>query len=78
VSYDFYIDDWYSIKDKQKEYRWPCLPEPSRKITIFSDDVLTRQKDGTFMKATGIGCLGILIPEEDLMHHESRAYLVME
>lgn len=78
MSYTFSINGWYSIKDKKKEYPWPCIPEPDRKITIFSDDVLTRWGDGTFMRHTRIGCFGILIPEEDLIHHESRAHLVME
>lgn len=77
MSYRFQIDDWYSIKDEKKEYLWPCDFSPNRKITIFSDDVLTCQEDGTFMKHTGLGCTNILIPQEDLIHHESRIHLEM-
>lgn len=78
MGYDFHIDGWYSIKDDQKKYPWPCVSEPSRKIRIFSGDVLTHLGDGTFMKHTGLGCTNIIIPEEDLIHHESRVNLVME
>jgi hypothetical protein len=78
MSYDFYIDDWYSIKEKEKEYPWPCESEVDRTITIFSDDVLTHQEGNSYMKHTGLGCLGIIIPKEDLIHHETRVHLVID
>lgn len=68
MGYDFYINPpWFKIKLKEKEYSWPCDDEPNRKITLYNDDVLTRSFNGSFMKHTGIGCLGIQIPSEDLI-----------
>lgn len=46
-------------------YPWPCASEPGRTIELLESDVLTRHKDGAFMKHTGLGCFGIhLKPEE--------------
>jgi len=77
MSYGFYISDWYSIKDEKKEYPWPCIGELDRKITIHSDDVLTHEEGNSYMKHTGLGCFGIIVPEEDLIHHETRVHLVI-
>lgn len=75
MGYCFHIDDWYSIRDEQKEYPWPCESDVDRKITIFNDDVLTHEDGNSYMKHTGLGCMGIIIPKEDLIHHETRANL---
>jgi hypothetical protein len=50
-----------------KEYPWPCAKNPNRTILIFNDDMLQRASNGTFTKLTGIGCLNIQIPEEDIV-----------
>ncbi|MCF7869461.1 MAG: hypothetical protein K9N09_12280 [Candidatus Cloacimonetes bacterium] len=56
----------YKIKEGPKEYSWPCDNDPERKITVTTDDLFSKTKDGTVIKHTGVGCYGIEIPEEDL------------
>ena len=57
----------YQIKSGPKEYSWPCEDEPDRKITVTTDDLFSKLKDGTVIKHTGVGCYGIIIPDEDLI-----------
>jgi hypothetical protein len=76
VGYDFTINKgWFKIKPKEKEYPWPCESDVGRMITIFDDDVLTHQEGNSYMKHTGIGCFGIIIPEEDLVEQSEPAHL---
>ena len=58
--------DYCKVK-KDKIYPWPCKSEPDRTLPIFDDDILTRSSPGVFTKHTGICCLNILIPEEDII-----------
>ncbi len=50
-------------------YPWPCDSKPNRKIEIFDDDVLTKIEDeeNMWMKHTGLGCFGIIIPEDSMV-----------
>ena len=75
MGYDFKVESWYKIKDKEKKYPWPCKSEPDRLITIYDDDVLTKNRDGTYFKHTGLGCFGIRIPDEDVIPQEKPAHL---
>ncbi len=71
MGYNFSVKGYYTIKHSEKKYPWPCPSEPNRTITLFNDDVLTG--DGgknTYMKHTGLGCFGIIVPEEDLIEHK--------
>jgi hypothetical protein len=77
MGYDFKVDGWYKLKHEEKECAWPCDSDPNRTIKIYSDDVLTKSKDGTFMKQTGLGCFGIVIPNEDVELQEKTAKLRM-
>lgn len=62
----FTISEYYRVKT-EKEYPWPCASEPNRMLTIYTDDVLTKDpKLGTYMKHTGLGTFGHVIPDEDL------------
>ena len=73
MGYDFKIDGYYKIKHKEKEYPWPCDSEPNRMITIFDDDILTSSDGTSYMKHTGLGCFGIIIPEEDVVFYDELA-----
>lgn len=64
------ISSWYKIKHEKRQYPWPCESDRNRLITIRNDDVLTKSKDGTFMKHTGLGCFGITIPDDDLIKQD--------
>ena len=76
MGYDFIIEaGWFKIKDEKKEYPWPCRGDVDRKITIYGDDVLTHQEGNSYMKHTGLGCLGIIIPKEDLIEQSEPAHL---
>ena len=57
----------YQLKNGQKTYPWPCEIEPDRTITVTTDDLFSKTKDGTVIKHTGVGCYGIKIPGNDLM-----------
>lgn len=76
MSYAFSIDGALRVK-ADKTYPWPCAPEPDRTIDLFDDDVLTKSEDGTYMKHTGLGCLHIVIPDEDLVPWGKPCELVM-
>jgi hypothetical protein len=75
MGYDFSVDGWYKINQEELECAWPCGSEPNRTIKIFSDDVLTKSEDGTFMKQTGLGCFGIVISDEDVELQEKTVNL---
>ena len=80
TSYSFPFDDsdrktriskykktMYQIKEGPKTYPWPCEVEANRTILITTDDIFSKTKDGTVIKHTGVGCYGIIIPDEDLV-----------
>lgn len=75
MGYDFKIKDYYKIKAEKKDFPWPCKSEPERMITLYDDDILTKSADGTYMKQTGIGCFGIMIPDEDVSHFDDEISL---
>jgi len=58
-----------------KDYPWPCQSEPNRTIKLYAEDLFTKQDDGTYFKQTGLGCLGIVIPDDDLEYIEDSVYL---
>ena len=58
------------IKYKRKEYPWPCAGEPGRKIMLFDDDILLKNKKGTYDCLTGIYKIGIQIPDKDVKPYE--------
>jgi hypothetical protein len=57
----------YQIKSDSTSYPWPCEDDATRTITVTKDDLFSKLKDGTVIKHTGVGCYGLLIPEEDLV-----------
>jgi len=42
-------------------------------ITIFDDDILTSSDGKSYMKHTGVGCFGIIIPKEDVVFYDELA-----
>ena len=68
MSYSYQLNEYYKINQDKLACSWPCYDDPTRTITLFSDDVLTKNEDeGTYFKETGIGCFGIVINENDLV-----------
>ena len=66
MGYSFTITaPWYRV-NTDKIYPWPCKSDPNRIIDIYTDDVLTKQDNGLYQKHTGLGCLDIVIPDEDV------------
>ena len=74
VGYRFRVKDAVRVK-VTKEYPWPAPkanpPLLDRTIKLFGADtdyadVLTKQSDGRYMKHTGICCINIPIPDEDV------------
>lgn len=76
MGYSFTIAKSYLVK-AAKEYPWPCASDPKRTLTIFTDDVLTLRDDGTFIKHTGLGTFGHVIPLSDVIEHDSETHLQM-
>jgi hypothetical protein len=76
MGYPFTIHKSYRVKS-DKDYPWPCGADPNRTLRIFADDVLTLSDDGTFMKHTGLGTFGHVIPMEDVVLHEEITHLQM-
>lgn len=68
MGYTFTIGKHYRVK-ADAEYPWPCAASPNRTMMIRCDDVLTLSKDGTYMKHTGLGTFGHVIPSEDVEEH---------
>jgi len=65
MGYDFTVKGAVRPK-KDGEYPWPCASEPDRTITLYDDDVLTRQDNGKYLKHTGLGCMNIMISDEEV------------
>lgn len=65
MGYNFIISGGFRLK-KSGKYPWPCSSEPGRMAEIDTGDVFTGSEDGTYMKHTGLGTFGHVIPAEDL------------
>lgn len=65
MGYDYRLKSYHRVK-ANKVYPWPCADLPNRTMEIFADDVLTLQDNGKFMKHTGLGTFGHVIPMEDV------------
>jgi hypothetical protein len=74
MGYDFTIKRYYKVK-AEKEYPWPCKVDQERTLKIYPDDVLTKDKNGTYMKHTGLGTFGHIIPDEDVEKIDKEAHL---
>ena len=71
MGYGFTIGKDHALRVKeQRSYPWPAPnaapPDFSRKIELFTDDVLTKSPDGTYMKHTGLGCFGIVLRDDEV------------
>ena len=77
MGYDFEISGYFRIKEKMKEYPWPCMANPNRTITLSDRDILTKQGNGKYLRHTGVGCMNIEIPTEDLIEVDYTAKLRM-
>ena len=65
MGYNFTIKDGVRIKE-EGDYPWPWTDEPHRTIHLYTDDVLTKSEDGTYMKHTGLGCLNIRLKDDEV------------
>lgn len=66
MGYNYSLSKYYKVV-KAGEYPWPCKAQPNRTIEIFEDDVLSKTGDGEYFKQTGLGCMGIHIPDSDVV-----------
>lgn len=68
----------YQRVKKSKEYPWPWGGQLDRTIMIYDDDILRRSEKGIFTKITGLCCLNIHIPEEDIIEAvDNEKHLIM-
>lgn len=67
MGYSFVIKKENAFKVKKEGlYPWPCKGDPGRTIHLYTNDVFTRDADGTYMKQTGLGCFGIVLKAEEV------------
>jgi hypothetical protein len=67
MGYTYQLNEYYKIKYEEKEFPWPCKADPNRTITLFDDDILSRNDNGTYVKETEVCCTNIKIPDEDVI-----------
>jgi hypothetical protein len=72
---DITFTKWVTVK-ASKAYPWPCQPLPDRTFEVHPGDVLTRHPDGTYTKHSGLGMLGLVIPDEDIVEMNESIRLV--
>jgi len=66
MGYNFTVKNGFRVK-QDGEYPWPWPNDPNHTITLFTDDVLTKEEDGKYMKQTGIGCCNIVLTDEQVV-----------
>lgn len=58
----------YVSPKESGQYPWPCDAEPERQITLFDDDILTKDPStGRYMVHTGIGCFNIVLTDDQVV-----------
>jgi len=65
MGYYFIIKDGFRVK-AEGEYPWPWTGNKNRTIKLFTDDVLTKEAGGKYMKHTGLGCLNIILRDDQV------------
>lgn len=65
MAWDYELNKHYRVRE-QKEYPWPCKPDPKRMVELYPFDVLTKHPNGTVTKHTGLCMTGIIVPDSDL------------
>ena len=65
MGYAYKLDKYYVVK-KEGEYPWPCQSQRKRTIELFTNDVLTKNSNGTFTIHTGICCFGIRLKKNQV------------
>jgi len=75
MGYNFKIaPPWYMVK---KDKKYPVMSKKPWEHQIFTDDVLTKNKNGLFTVHTGVCVTALKIPEEDLIKQTETANLRM-
>lgn len=62
---------------KDGRYSWPWNGDVNRTIELFTDDVLTKAKDGTYNLHTGIGCCNIQLKDDEVEAAYSENHMFM-
>ena len=58
MSHSYRVGNGLKVK-KEGKYPWPYYKDQNRTILLFTDDVLTKDPNGTYTKHTGICCFNI-------------------
>ena len=67
MGYSFTLPKGIAFRVKKEGiYPWPWDGDKDRTIRLFTDDVLTKQENGKYMKHTGLGCLNIVLATEEV------------
>ena len=78
MGYNFTVRKDVAVHVKvSKSYPWPCTRDPDRTIFIDVTDVLSKEENGTYFKHTGLGCMNIQIPDEDVVPFEDDVHLAI-
>ena len=76
MGYGYDIKNYYKVK-KNGEYPAPCPADKFRMWPLYTDDILTKNPDGTFVKHTGLCIYGIVLKKNEVVKVKKTANLVV-
>jgi len=74
MGYSYEIKNYYKVKE-DGSYPWPCQMDKDRTIELFTDDVLVKQENGTYIKHTGLCCFGIILTPKQVKRVKEKTVL---
>lgn len=67
MGYSFTLPKGIAFRVKKEgAYPWPWDGDKDRTIELFTDDVLTKSENGKYIKQTGLGCMNIVLNDDEV------------
>jgi hypothetical protein len=76
MGYNYKITNYYKVK-KEGIYPRPIPANPDETLQLFTDDILTKNRNGTYTCHTGVCMLGIKLKEDEVELIKETAHLVI-
>jgi hypothetical protein len=74
MGYDYKVKNYYKVK-KDGYYSAPCPADEKAVWELYTDDILTKNPDGTFVCQTGICRTGIILKDDEVIFFEKETTL---